>query len=92
MPAQPGSHLVLGKLALDFKTNADFRRDHRASFNLVHRQFHLLCHQLKLFGGELIALDGTKLAGVTNACGTYLRAKKLRRLPWRSGRVAASAR
>jgi len=67
---------LLGKLAPDFKTIADFRRDHRASFKLVHRQFHLLCHQLKLFGGELVALDGSKLAAV-NARERNYHEKKL---------------
>ena len=62
---------LLRKLAPDFKTIADFRRDHRASFKLVHRKFHLLCHQLKLFGGELIALDGTKLAAVNSRERNY---------------------
>ena len=32
---------LLRKLAPDFKTIADFRRDHRAGFKAVHRQFHL---------------------------------------------------
>ena len=50
----------------DHKTIADFRRDHRAAFKLVHRQFHLLGHELGLLGGELIAVDGTKLAGVNS--------------------------
>ncbi len=62
---------LVRKLAPDFKTIADFRRDHRASFKLVHRQFHLLCHELKLFGGELIALDGTKLAAVNSRDRNY---------------------
>src|SRR6185503_6636195 len=57
---------LLRKLAPDHKTIADFRRDHRAGFKLVHRQFHLLCHELGLLGGELIAVDGTKLAGVNS--------------------------
>jgi transposase len=70
---------LLRKLAPDFKTIADFRRDHRASFKLVHRQFHLLCHQLKLFGGELIALDGTKLAAV-NARDRNYNEQKLQEL------------
>ena len=43
---------LLRKLAPDFKTIADFRREHRASFKLVHRQFHLLCHQLKLLAAN----------------------------------------
>lgn len=67
---------LLRQLAPDFKTIADFRRDHRAAFKLVHRQFHLLCHKLELFGGELIALDGTKLAGV-NSRERHFNEKKL---------------
>ena len=70
---------LLRKLAPDFKTIADFRRDHRASFKLVHRQFHLLCHRLKLFGGELVALDGTKLAAVNSRDRNY-HEKKLQEL------------
>jgi transposase len=67
---------LLRKLAPDFKTIADFRRDHRASFKLVHRQFHRLCHKLKLFGGERVAIDGTKLAAV-NARDHNYNQKKL---------------
>jgi transposase len=70
---------LLRQLAPDHKTIADFRRDHCAGFKLVHRQFHLLCHQLKLFGGELVAIDGTKLAAV-NARGRNFNPKKLEEL------------
>lgn len=70
---------LLRKLAPDFKTIADFRREHRASFKAVHRKFHLLCHELKLFGGELIALDGTKLAAVNSRDRNYNQ-KKLQEL------------
>src|SRR6185503_1579038 len=70
---------LLRRLATDHKTIADFRREHRAGFKLVHRQFHLLCHQLKLFGGELIALDGTKLAAV-NARDRNYNEQKLQEL------------
>ena len=30
----------------------------------MHHQFQLLCHQLKIFGGERVARDGTQLAAV----------------------------
>ena len=70
---------LLRKLTPDHKTIADFRRDHRAGFKLVHRQFHLLCQKLKLFGGELVAIDGTKLAAV-NARDRNFNAKKLAEL------------
>src|SRR5215204_1459815 len=70
---------LLRRLAPDHKTIADFRRDHRAGFKLVHRQFHLLCHKLKLFGGELVAIDGTKLAAV-NARDRHFNQRKLEEL------------
>ncbi len=62
---------LLRRLAPDHKTIADFRRDHRAGFKLVQRQFHLLCHRLKLFGGELVAIDGTKLAAVNSRARNF---------------------
>jgi len=65
--------------APDYKTIADFRRDHRAAFKLVHRQFHLLCHELELLGGELIAVDGTKLAAV-NSRDRHFHERKLTEL------------
>jgi len=54
---------LLGKLAPDFKTIADFRKDNAAAFKAVLRQFNKLCQRLELFGGELIAIDGTKVKG-----------------------------
>lgn len=70
---------LMGKLAPDFKTIADFRREHRARFKAVHRQFHLLCRKLDLFGGQLVAIDGTKLAAV-NARDGHFNQKKLQEL------------
>jgi transposase len=57
---------LLGKLAPDFKTIADFRRDNLAAIKGVCREFTLLCRKLKLFGGELVAIDGSKFKGVNN--------------------------
>jgi transposase len=57
---------LLGKLTPDFKTIADFRRDNLAAIKAVCRQFTLLCQKLKLFGGELVALDGSKFKAVNN--------------------------
>lgn len=54
---------LLGKLAPDFKTIADFRKDNAQAFKAVLRKFNQLCQQLELFGGELMALDGTKVKG-----------------------------
>ncbi len=35
----------------DFKTLADFRKDNRATFKPLFRQFNLICRKLDLFGG-----------------------------------------
>ena len=57
---------LLGKLSPDFKTIADFRRDNLAAIKQVCREFTLLCRKLKLFGGELVAVDGSKFKAVNN--------------------------
>ena len=57
---------LLGKLRPDFKTIADFRRDNLAALKGVCREFTWLCRKLKLFGGELVAIDGSKFKAVNN--------------------------
>jgi transposase len=52
---------LLGRLRPDFKTIADFRTDNAAAFKQAVREFTRLCRQLELFGGELLAIDGTKM-------------------------------
>jgi transposase len=54
---------LLRELRPDFKTIADFRKDNAAAFKAVLRQFNQICRQLELFGGELLAVDGTKIKG-----------------------------
>ena len=48
----------------DFKTIADFRKDNLQPLQAVARQFTLLCRKLELFGGELLAIDGSKFRAV----------------------------
>jgi transposase len=55
---------LLGKLTPDFKTIADFRRDNLKALKQVCREFTLLCRKLGLFGGELVAVDGSKFKAV----------------------------
>jgi transposase len=57
---------LLGKLTPDFKTIADFRKDNLKPLQLVARQFTLLCRKLELFGGELLAIDGSKFRAVNS--------------------------
>jgi len=56
----------LKRLIPDFKTIADFRRDNRHAIRQVCRQFTLFCRQLDLFGGELVAIDGSKFKAVNS--------------------------
>ena len=55
---------LLGKLSPDFKTIADFRRDNLTALKQVCREFTLLCRKLELFGGQLVAVDGSKFKAV----------------------------
>jgi transposase len=57
---------LLGKLAPDFKTIADFRKDNLKPLKAVCRQFTLLCRKLDLFGGQLLAIDGSKFRAVNS--------------------------
>jgi transposase len=51
---------LLGRLAPDFKTIADFRRRNSQAFVQVCRAFVRFCAKAKLLGGELVAIDGSK--------------------------------
>ncbi len=69
---------LLRKLRPDFKTIADFRKDNTKAFKQVFRQFILLCRQLDLFGGELIAIDGSKFKAVNSKHRNFTK-KKLKK-------------
>jgi len=64
---------LLRKLTPDFKTIADFRRDNSKALRAVCREFTLLCKQLDLFGGELIAIDGSKFRAVNSKQRNFTR-------------------
>jgi transposase len=70
---------LLGKLRPDFKTIADFRRDNGAAIRQVCRELTLLCKELDLFGGELIAIDGSRFQAVNGQKRSFGE-KKLARL------------
>ena len=57
---------LLGKLSPDHKTIADFRKDNHKAFKNVFRAFSELCRRLNLFGGDLIAVDGSKFKAVNS--------------------------
>jgi transposase len=70
---------LMRKLRPDFKTIADFRRDNAEGIKKVCREFTLWCKRLELFGGELVAIDGSKFGAVNSAKRNFT-GKKLRRM------------
>ena len=67
---------LLRRLTPDFKTIADFRKDNLKSIRQLCREFTLFCRDLELFGGELVAIDGSKFKAV-NSKGRNFTEKKL---------------
>jgi transposase len=66
---------LLRQLSPDFKTIADFRRDNRAAFRQVFREFVAVCRELALFGRELVAIDGTRIKAVNSRERNFTQAK-----------------
>ena len=71
---------LTGRLAPDFKTIADFRKDNGVAIRLVCREFVMLCRKLNLFSEAFIAIDGSKFKAVNNRDRNFTRAKMKRRL------------
>lgn len=69
---------LLGKLQPDFKTIADFRKNNTKAIKGVCAEFIVLCKRLDLFGGELVAIDGSKFEAVNHSSRSYTE-KGLRR-------------
>ncbi len=66
---------LTGRLAPDFKTIADFRKDNGTAIRAVCGQFVELCRRLKLFTGAVVAIDGSKFKAVNNRDKNYTVAK-----------------
>jgi transposase len=68
------------RLAPDFKTIADFRKDNGEAIRLVCREFVVLCRKLNLFANAFVAIDGSKFKAVNNRDRNFTKAKMKRRL------------
>jgi hypothetical protein len=66
---------LVGRLAPDFKTIADFRKGNGEAIQSVCRQFVELCRRLKLFTRAVVAIDGSKFKAVNNRDKNYTVAK-----------------
>ena len=57
---------LLRRLAPDFKTIADFRKDNGPAIRRVGRELIVLCRRLDLFSEAIVAIDGSKFKAVNN--------------------------
>jgi len=69
---------LLNRLAPDFKTIANFRVDNRKALLRVCAAFVQFCRSQSLYGGETVAIDGSKFSA-DNAPSRVLRKKDLAR-------------
>jgi transposase len=70
---------LLGRLAPDFKTIADFRKDNGPAIKKVCAQFVELCRQMGLLAKPSVAIDGSKFKAVNNRDKNFTQAKVERR-------------
>ena len=68
------------RLAPDFKTIADFRKDNGPAIRAACRQFIALCRQLDLFAHAVAAIDGSKFKAVNATDKAFSRASIQRRM------------
>jgi transposase len=66
---------LLGKLTPDFKTIADFRRDNGQPIRAAYREFTQVCRRVGLYGGQLVAIDGSKFKAVNSRDRNFTKAK-----------------
>ena len=70
---------LTARLAPDFKTIADFRRDSGVAIRAACGQFVVLCRQLKLFSQAVVAIDSSKFKAVNSRDRNFTRGKIERR-------------
>ena len=71
---------LLGKLAPDHKTIADFRKDNGPAIKKVCAQFVELCRQMGLLAKASVAIDGSKFKAVNSRDNNFTKGKLERRL------------
>jgi transposase len=65
----------LGRLAPDFKTIADFRRDNGPAIKKVCARFVEVCREMGLLARASVAIDGNKFKAVNNRDKNFTQAK-----------------
>ncbi len=70
---------LLGRLAPDHKTIADFRKDNGLALGRVCARFVELCREIGLLAAASVAIDGSKFKAVNNRDKNFTKAKVERR-------------
>ena len=71
---------LIERLAPDFKTIADFRKDNGKAIRGVCREFIAVCRRLDLFAQAIVAIDGSKFKAVNQRDRNFTPAKMKLRL------------
>ncbi len=71
---------LLGKLAPDFKTIADFRRDNADALRAACAAFVAICRNIGLLTGGVVAVDGSRFKAVNTRDKNYTPAAVRRRI------------
>ena len=70
---------LIGRLAPDFKTIANFRKENGLGIRQVCKEFVRLCRDLNLISQSTVVIDGSKFKGVNNRDRNYTPGKLKRR-------------
>ena len=71
---------LISRLAPDFKTIADFRKDNGPAIRKVCQQFVALCRDIKLLDSDIVAIDGSRFKAVNSKAKSYTRGKLKQKL------------
>ena len=71
---------LTGRLAPDFKTIADFRKDNGPAIRSACRQFVALCRNLNLFAHAMVVIDGSRFKAVNSRDRSFSRGSIERRI------------
>lgn len=66
---------LTSNLRPDHSTIADFRKDHPGPLKSMLKEFNLICLELRLFGKELVAIDGTFIKAVNSTTRSFTKVK-----------------
>ena len=73
---------LLNKLVPDFRTIADFRKDHPTALKCVFQSFVRLCDSMGLYAKDMVSIDGSKFKAVNSKDRNFTLGKLDDRIKW----------